>query len=156
VPTPRPRVALGATLHYMTHPTSVRLPEPVKNRLDRHAARNHERASSLAVRLIDEGLRMEDHPGVAFHDSSTHGRVACLAAGPDIAEVIDVLTGLDAEGDERITETATWFGVHPSRVRIAIGYYTAFRDEIDDQIDLRKRQAAEWRGRYEAEQALLE
>lgn len=140
----------------MTHPTSLRLPDPVKDRLDRRAARSHERASSLAVRLIDEGLRMDDHPGVAFHDSPTHGRVACLAGGPDIAEIIDVLTGLDVEGDDKITETATWFGIHPSRVRVATGYYTAFRDEIDHQIDLRRREAAEMRGRYEAEQALLE
>ncbi|HEX9890260.1 MAG TPA: hypothetical protein VGA69_12320 [Nitriliruptorales bacterium] len=140
----------------MTHPTSLRLPDPVKDRLDRRAARSHEKASSLAVRLIDEGLCMDDHPGVAFHDSPTHGRVACLAGGPDIAEVIDVLTGLDAEGDERITETATWFGIHLARVRVALGYYTAFRDEIDDQIELRRREAAESRGRYEAERALLE
>lgn len=99
---------------------------------------------------------MADHPGVALHDSPAHGRVACLANGPDIAEVIDVLTALEVEGDDRISETATWFGVHPSRVRVAMGYYTAFRDEIDDQIDLRRREAAEWRGRYEAERALLE
>lgn len=140
----------------MTHPTSLRLPDPVKDRLDRRAARSHENASSIAVRLIDEGLRMDDHPGVSFHNSATHGRVACLAGGPDIAEIVDVLTGLDAKGDERIIETATWFGLHPSRVRIAMGYYTAFRDEIDHQIDLRRREAAELRGRYEAEQALLE
>jgi hypothetical protein len=140
----------------MTHPTSLRLPDPIKDRLDRRAARSHEKSSSLAVRLIDEGLRMGDHPGVAFHDGPTHGRVACLANGPDIAEVIDVLTGLEAEGDARIAETAIWLGIHPSRVRVAMGYYTAFRDEIDDQIELRRREAAEWRGRYEAEQALLE
>lgn len=140
----------------MVQPTSLRLPDPVKERLDRRAARSHEKASSLAVRLIDEGLRMDEHPGVAFHDSPAHGRVACLAGGPDIAEVIDVLTGLEAEGDDRISETATWFGIHPSRVRIAMGYYTAFSDEIDRQIGLRRREAAEARGRYEAEQALLE
>ncbi len=99
---------------------------------------------------------MDEHPGVVFHDSPTHGRVAALAGGPDIAEVIDVLTGLATEGDARITETATWLGIHPSRVRIAMGYYTAFRDEIDHQIDLRRREAAELRGRYEAEQPLLE
>ena len=144
-----------ATINYM-HPTSLRLPDPVKDRLDRRAARTHERPSSLAVRLIDEGLRMDEHPGVAFHDSPTHGRVASLAGGPDIAEVIDVLTGLAAEGDSRIAETATWLGIHPSRVRVAMGYYTAFHDEIDHQIDLRRREAAELRGRYEAEQALLE
>lgn len=144
-----------ATMDYMAHPTSLRLPDPVKDRLDRHAARSQEKASSLAVRLIDEGLRMAEHPGVSFHDSAAHGRVACLASGPDVAEVIDVLTGLDAEGDERVAETATWFDVHPSRVRVAMGYYTAFREEIDHQIELRRREAAEWRGRYEAERALL-
>ncbi len=99
---------------------------------------------------------MDDHPGVAFHDSATHGRVASLAGGPDIAEVIDVLTGLDTEGEDKVAETATWFGIHPSRVRVAMGYYTVFRDEIDHQIDLRLREAAELRGRYEAEQVLLE
>jgi hypothetical protein len=134
----------------------LRLPDFVKDRLDRRAAHGHEKPSSLAVRLIDEGLRMNDHPGVTFHDSATHGRVACLAGGPDIAEVIDVLTGLDAQGEDRVTETATWFGIHPSRVRVAMGYYAAFRHEVDRQIDLRRQAAAELRGRYEAEQALLE
>lgn len=140
----------------MTQPTSLRLPDPVKDRLDRRAATGHEKPSSLAVRLIDEGLRMDDHPGITFHDSAAHGRVACLAAGPDIAEVIDVLTSLDAQGEGRVTETADWFGIHPSRVRVAMGYYASFRDEIDHQIDLRHREAAEARGRYEVEQALLE
>jgi hypothetical protein len=140
----------------MVSPTSLRLPDPVKDRLDRRAASGREKPSSLAVRLIDEGLRMDDHPGVIFHDSAAHGRVACLAGGPDIAEVIDVLTGLDARGEDRIAETATWFGVHPSRVRVATGYYAAFRDEIDHQIDLRRREAAELHGRYETERALLE
>lgn len=140
----------------MAQPTSLRLPDPVKDRLDRRAARGHEKPSSLAVRLIDEGLRMDDHPGVTFHDSAAHGRVACLAGGPDVAEVIDVLTGLEAQGETRVSEAATWFGIHPSRVRVAMGYYAAFRDEIDRQIDLRHREAAEVRGRYEVEQALLE
>jgi len=128
----------------------------VKDRLDRRAASRRETPSSLAVRLIDEGLRMDDHPGVTFHDSAAHGRVACVAGGPDVAEVIDVLTGLHAQGEARVVETATWFGLHPSRVRAAMGYYAAFRDEVDRQIDLRRREAAELRGRYEVEQALLE
>ena len=82
--------------------------------------------------------------------------MACLAAGPDVAEVVDVLTGLASTGEERIAEAADWFGIHPSRVRVALGYYTTFRDEVDRQIEVRHQQAAELRGRYEAEQALLE
>ncbi len=140
----------------MTHPTSLRLPKHVKARLDLAATRAHDTPSAVAVRLIDEGLRMADHPGVTFHDSPAHGRVAQLAGGPDVAEVIDVLTGLDVHGEERITETAEWFGIHPSRVRVALGYYTAFRDEVDRQVDRRHREAAEARGRYVVQQAVLE
>lgn len=137
-------------------PTSLRIPEPVKERLDKTAARSRQKPSSVAVRLIDEGLRMAEHPGVTFHDSLAHGRVAALAGGPDVAEVIDVLSGLEARGDDRVAEAADWLGIHPSRVRIAIGYYTAFRDEIDHQIDLRRREAAELRERCAEEQGLLE
>lgn len=143
-------------MHYMTQPTSLRFPDPVKERLDRAAARTREKPSSLAVRLIDEGLRMAEHPGVTFHDSPTHGRVAQLAGGPDVAEVIDVLTGLEAEGEQRIDETAEWFGLHPSKVRIAMGYYTQFTDEIERQIEQRRREAVELREHLAAQQTLLE
>jgi hypothetical protein len=109
----------------------------------------------LAVRLIDEGLRMADHPGVVFHDSLAHGRVACLVGGPDVAEVMDVLTGLESRGEDRVMETARWFGVHPARMRVALAYYTQYGEEIDAQIEQRRREAQELRRRYEAEQALL-
>jgi hypothetical protein len=138
------------------HPTSLRLPDDVRERLDRASDRLREPASAVAVRLIDEGLRMQEHPAVAFHDSPAHGRVAAVSGGPDIAEVIDVLTGLDAEGDERIDETAAWLGIHASQVRAALAYYTAFREEIDRQLARRRREAAELRARYDAERALLE
>jgi hypothetical protein len=128
----------------------------VKARLERRAELRAETGSALAVRLIDEGLRMADHQGVVFRDSAAHGRVAALGGGPDVAEVIDVLTGLEATGEARVAETAIWFGLHASRIRAALGYYHAFRDEIDRQIQRRHQEAAEARGRYEAEQALLE
>lgn len=143
------------TVPYMPHPTSLRLPDRVKARLDRAAARSDERPAALAVRLIDEGLRVSDHPGIAFHDSSVHGRVATLAGGPDIAEVIDVLTGLASQGEERLAETAVWFGIHPTRVRAALAYYTQYRDEIDTQMKRRQQEAEELRSQHEAEQALL-
>lgn len=139
----------------MAHPTSLRLPDQVKERLERRAAANDERPAALAVRLIDEGLRMADHPGVVFHDSPAHGRAASLAGGPDIAEVIDVLTGLEAQGEERVTETATWLGVHPAQVRTAVRYYGDHREEIDAQIERRRAEGEQLRRRHEAEQALL-
>ncbi|MPZ89386.1 MAG: hypothetical protein GEU81_15220 [Nitriliruptorales bacterium] len=131
------------------------MPDPVKGRLERNAARSGEKPAALAVRLIDEGLRMADHPGVVFHDSSTHGRVASLTGGPDVAEVIRVLTGLESRGEDRVAETAAWLGIHPARVRVALAYYTEHRDEIDTQIQRREHEAEELRRRHEEQQALL-
>ena len=139
----------------MSTPTSLRIPPDVRERLERVAVRAGERSATLATRLIDEGLRMSDHPGVLFIDSPSAGRVATLARGPEVAEVIEVLTGLEATGEERIHQTAAWLSLHPSEVRIAIGYWSAFPEEIEQQRRLRLEVAAEERARYDAERALL-
>ena len=139
----------------MTSPTSLRIPTDVRERLDRVAAHRSERAASLATRLIDEGLRMTEFPGITFKDSAASGRVPTLMRGPEVAVVIGVLSGLEATGEARITETAEWLDIHPSEVRLAIAYYTAFADEVDARRELQDRSAAEDRARYDAEQALL-
>jgi hypothetical protein len=139
----------------MAHPTSLRLAADVKRRLDEAAADLRETPSALAVRLIDEGLRMAAHPGIAFHDSLAHGRVAAVVGGPDVAEVVDVLTGLEATGEARLLEAAEWLGLHPTQVRAAIRYYAAFPDDIDAELALRRTEAAEQRARYDVERALL-
>jgi hypothetical protein len=100
------------------------------------------------------GLQMTDHPGVAVHDSLAHGHAACLVGGPDVSEVIDVLTGLQARGEERVMETARWFRIDEAGVRVALAYHRQHREEIDAQIEQRRREAKVLRRRYEAEQAL--
>lgn len=140
----------------MAQPTSIRLPDEVKRRLEDRATRTHQRPTSLAARLIDEGLRMAEYPGVVFHDSPAHGRVAALSGGPDVAEVVDVLTGLESRGEERVAEAADWLGTHPARVRLALSYYADHRAEIDAQIHQRRQEAEELRRRHDAERALLE
>jgi hypothetical protein len=41
----------------------------------------------VAARLVDEGLRMDEHPSVAFREGPI-GRRATLVGGPDVWEVI--------------------------------------------------------------------
>jgi len=53
----------------MSQPTSLRIPTDVRERLERVASRTGERGASLATRLIDEGLRMAEHPGIVFIDA---------------------------------------------------------------------------------------
>jgi hypothetical protein len=145
----------AATFHYMTQPTSLRLAPDLKRRLDDAAEQLRSTPSALAVRLIDEGLRLLEVPGIVFHDSLAHGRVAAVVGGPDVAEVVDVLTGLEATGEARLHEAAEWLGLHPSQVRAAIQYYAAYQDDVDRELALRRSEAAEQRARYDVERSLL-
>ena len=75
----------------MTTPLSIRFDAALLVRLRRRAgATAGLSTSALAQRLIDEGLRMADHPGVIFKDGPS-GRRAALAYGPDIWEIVKFL-----------------------------------------------------------------
>lgn len=90
--------------------------------------------SSLAARLLDEGLRMESHPGIVFRDGPA-GRRPGLAAGPDVWEVARVVRDVEASGEEALRETTRLTGLALHQVRAVAGYYREFSDEIDQWID---------------------
>jgi hypothetical protein len=89
--------------------------------------------AGLAQRLIDEGLRMADHPGVVFKEGPS-GRRAALAYGPDIWEVIKFLREIDERGPAAVDAAAEVFAVDASRISTAISYYSDYADEIDVEI----------------------
>ncbi|HEX8959288.1 MAG TPA: hypothetical protein VF770_05655, partial [Solirubrobacterales bacterium] len=66
--------------------------------------------SRLAERYVDEGTRMDEHPGVVFRGGPT-GRRAALAAGPDVWEVLATLKGGEAKGEKAIAATAELLGL---------------------------------------------
>jgi hypothetical protein len=71
--------------------------------------------SALAQRLIDEGLRMADHPGVIFKDGPS-GRRAALAFGPDIWEIIKFLREVDERGPAALDAAAEVLAVDANRI----------------------------------------
>ena len=105
-------------------------------------------AAGLAQRLIDEGLRMADHPGVIFKDGPS-GRRAALAYGPDIWEVIKFLREVDERGPAAIDAAAEVFAVDTSRISTASSYYGDYPGEIDAEIaeadEASARAEAAWR-----------
>jgi hypothetical protein len=123
------------------------------SRLDRGARRRGEAKSRTAERLIDEGLRMEEHPGVVFMDGPS-GRRAALAGGPDVWEVIETLKGTGLTGEQALDAAAQWGNLSHGQVRAAVRYYADFREEIDVRIarnrDEALRQRAVWLGAQEA------
>jgi hypothetical protein len=94
--------------------------------------------SSAANRLVDEGLRMAEHPGVVFRDGPT-GRRAGLVGGPDAWEVVRAIKSARAAEPELAEEdivalVATNIGVPLRLIRTAVRYWASYPDEIDTEI----------------------
>jgi len=117
----------------MTTPLSIRFDDRLLARLRRRANATSGTTSALAQRLIDEGLRMADHPSVIFKDGPS-GRRAALAYGPDVWEIVKFLREIDERGPAALDAAAEVLAIDASRIAIAMSYYTAFPDEIDAEI----------------------
>jgi hypothetical protein len=118
----------------MTTPLSIRFDPGLLARLRRRAQSvTGSSASALAQRLIDEGLRMADHPGVIFKDGPS-GRRAALAYGPDIWEIIKFLREVDERGPAALDAAGEVFATDASRIATAASYYGDYSDEIDAEI----------------------
>jgi hypothetical protein len=120
--------------------TPVRFEHAVGERLAAYVATHPGSSmSSAANRLVDEGLRMAEHPGVAFRDGPT-GRRAALVGGPDVWEVIRAIRSARATEPELSEEdilalVVTNSGLPLRLVRTAVRYWASYPREIDTEID---------------------
>ena len=118
----------------MTTPLSIRFDPGLLARLRRRVnATTGSTTSALAQRLIDEGLRMADHPGVIFKDGPS-GRRAALAYGPDIWEIIKFLREIDERGPAALEAAAEVLALDVSRISAAVSYYADYPEEIESEI----------------------
>lgn len=118
--------------------------------LDRRSREVGQTPTRLATTLLEEGLRMEEHPGIVFRPGPS-GRRAGLAGGPDVWEVARVFQGADQLDGEIIQRAAALTGLEPTLVVTALRYYLDYKDEIDTWIRRLDAEAlkaeASWRGR---------
>lgn len=137
-----------------TQTFSARWGVDVVDRLERRSEVAGTNKSRLAERYVDEGTRMDEHPGVIFRGGPT-GRRAALAGGPDIWEIMATLKGGKARGEEAISATAELLNLTDSQVRTAARYYGALTAEIDRRIALNSEDADEAEAAWQREQAAL-
>lgn len=135
-------------------PFSLRLASPLRSRLDAHARRRRESSSHLAAELIDEGLRMREHPGIVFRGGPA-GRRAAVAAGPDVWELVETIRGTGRRGEAAIAATAKWGGLSAAAVRVAVGYYAEHREEVESWIAENRAEARAAREAWERAQEAL-
>jgi hypothetical protein len=138
----------------MSRPLSIRFDQALLERLRRRAAAQDTTPSGLAQRLVDEGLRAQEHPGVVFRDGPS-GRRAALVTGPDVWEVVAALGRSTARGEAAVTATAAEMSLSIAQVKTALDYYGSYPDEIDEQIAENERAADEAHAAWQAQQRLL-
>jgi hypothetical protein len=137
-----------------TQTFSARWNSDVLDRLEHRSELSGTNKSRLAERYVDEGTRMDEHPGVIFREGPT-GRRAALPGGPDVWEVMATLKGGKARGQEAVHSTADLLNLSEAQVRAAVRYYAVFTDEIDRRIALNMEDADEAEAAWQREQAAL-
>ncbi len=140
---------------YVSTPLSIRFDARLLKRLRRRTQSTPgATASGLAQRLVDEGLRMADHPGIVFKEGPS-GRRAALAFGPDVWEVVKVLRELDERGEPAVAAAAELLALPQAKVRVAMHYYAAYPEEIDGEIGEADRISTEAEHAWNVERRLL-
>jgi hypothetical protein len=94
--------------------------------------------SSAANRLVDEALRMNEHPGIVFRPGPT-GRRAGLVGGPDVWEVVRAVKSARAAEsglteDDLLGLVAENTGIPVRLIRAAVRYWASYTEEIDAEI----------------------
>ena len=129
--------------------------EPLHRRLKQSAGSRGVGVSTLAERLIDEGLRMEAHPSIVFREGPS-GRRAVLVGGPEVADVIGAIVDGDVPVGQRRRRASDLLAVTEALVDAATAYYADHTTEIDARLATKARVADEAERSWRRERALLE
>jgi hypothetical protein len=108
----------------------------------------------LAQRYIDEGMRIDNHPGINFRTGPA-GRRAVLVGGPDVWEVIAAARQAPERGEARVMALAERIGLPSDKIRIALRYYAEYPDEVDRHIALVEEESERLEQALERERRLL-
>lgn len=112
-------------------PTSLRLRSDLKHALERRASAAGTSLAALYERLLEEGIRHDEHPLIVFRDGAGGRRAALVGTRLMVAQVID--TVLVAEGDPsaKVREAAAYLRIPENRVHACVRYYADYTDEVD-------------------------
>lgn len=142
-------------------PSSVRFEPGVLARLSAFVAAHPDMSlSSATSRLVDEALRMHEHPLIVFWDGPA-GRRARLAGGPDVWEVIGAVRSVrEADpartGNDALELVAQTSGVELPLIRAAVAYWGDYPEEVDAFLARARSEAEQARTRWERERELLD
>jgi uncharacterized protein (DUF433 family) len=107
--------------------------------------------NALAERYIAEGLRMDEHPQIVFREGALGRRAALAGTRLDVWQVMETVRN----SGNSVEEAADYLDVPAEKVRAAVCYYAAYRDEVDDFAARATATAERAEAAWRAEQEIL-
>jgi len=132
----------------------IRIESDTLRALRERSAQSGEPIVRLAQRYINEGMRLDRHPGIVFRDGPA-GRRALVVGGPDVWEVVAAARNAPERGEELIAALVARIGVPEEKIRIAIRYYAEYPKEIDRFIAMVEEEGEQLEQTLERERRLL-
>lgn len=128
---------------------SARVAAGTFEELERRARERGVTRNALTERYIAEGVRMDEHPEIAFREGALGRRAILTGTRLDVWQVIETVRN----SGNSVQEAAEYLGLPPSRVEAAVTYYAAYRDEVDEIAEreraVSERAEATWRAGQE-------
>jgi hypothetical protein len=100
--------------------------------------------SRLVELLADEAERSRRYPGIAFRGSDNRRRAWVIGSPFDVWEIVQAWQDLgqdDAKAQEQLQLSSR-------QLRLALGFYREFPDEIDSALGLARRSLADLQSAY--------
>lgn len=124
-------------------PFSMRLSERANALVSEEARRTRRSKGAVVEALAEEALRTRLFPGVAFRGSDWDRRPWVIGTALDVWQIIDAYRDFGSV-DAMVAEG----NLSERQVRLALGYYDRFPEEIDEAVVRNRRPMSELRERY--------
>jgi uncharacterized protein (DUF433 family) len=111
---------------------SLRIPQDTVQEIERIASESGRDFSSVTKDLLSEAIKMHKCPGIFFAEGVSGRRPRVGGTGIEVWEVIANYKSLDQDY-KRLQTAYHW--LTEQQLRAAIGYYRAYSEEVDDQIE---------------------
>ena len=111
---------------------SLRIPQGTFEEIERIARETGRDFSSIAKDLLAEAIKMRRCPGIVFADGVSGRRARIAGTGLEVWEFIITYRSVTQDFSRR---QKAYHWLTEQQLRAAIGYYTAYREEIDEMIE---------------------
>ena len=111
---------------------SLRIPRETFDDIEKIASETGREFSAIAKDLLAEAVKMRRCPGIVFVNGVRGKKAKIAGTGLDVWEIIATYKSVNNKFT-RLRKAYHWLS--GQQLQSAIGYYTAYRDEIDRLIE---------------------